>query len=116
LILREVHRLQVFENSVLRRIFGPKKDEVMGGWRKLHNEELHSVNSSPITRRMIWTGHVAQMEEKRNAYTIMMRKPEGRPGLRWVDDIKMDLRYDVVVWTVFIWLKIGTSRGILWIR
>jgi hypothetical protein len=63
--------MRVFENGVLRRIFGPKRDEVMGGWRKLHNEELHSLYSSPSiirmikSRRMSWKGHVARMGEKR---------------------------------------------------
>jgi hypothetical protein len=64
--LREEHRLKVFENRVLRRIFGPKKDKVTGEWRKLHNEELHDLNSSPnivrvIKPRIRWTGHVARM-------------------------------------------------------
>jgi hypothetical protein len=73
LTLREEHRLRVFENRVLRRIFGPKRDEVTGGLRKLHNEELHSVYSSPSINRMIkprrmrWAGHVARMGDKRNA-------------------------------------------------
>jgi hypothetical protein len=67
----------VFEDRVLRRIFGSKRDEVMGGWRKLHNEELHNLYSSPSiirmieSRRMRWAGHVAQMGEKRNAYRIL---------------------------------------------
>jgi hypothetical protein len=100
---REEHRLRVFENSVLRRIFGQKRDEVTGGWRKLHNEELHNLYSSPSiirmikSRRMRWPGHVARMGEKRNAYRISVGNPEGekplgRPGRRWVDNIKMDLR------------------------
>jgi hypothetical protein len=83
------------------RIFGSKRDEVTGGWRKLHNEELHSLYSSQSIirmikpRRMRWAGHVAQME-KRNAYRIFVGKPEGerplgRPRHRWVDNIKMDL-------------------------
>jgi hypothetical protein len=103
LTLREKHRLRVFENSVLRRIFGPKRNEVTGGWRKLHNEELHSLYSSPSiirmikSRRMKLTGHVAQMREKRNVYRILVEKPDGmrpvgRPRRRWVDNIKMDLR------------------------
>jgi hypothetical protein len=93
----------VFENRVLRRIIGQKRDEVTGGWRKLHSEELHNLYSSPSifrmirSRRMRWTGHVAQMGEKRNAYRILMRNPEGKrplkkPRRRWVDNIKMDLR------------------------
>jgi hypothetical protein len=71
--LREEHRLRVFENKVLRRIFGPKRNEVTGDWRKLHNEELHDLYSSPSviiiikSRRMGWVGHVARMREKRNA-------------------------------------------------
>jgi hypothetical protein len=80
--LREEHRLRVFENRVLRRIFGPKRDEVTGGWRKLHNEELHNLYSSPNIIRVIksrWMrcpGHVALVEEKRNAYRILVGKPE----------------------------------------
>jgi hypothetical protein len=75
LTLREEHRLRVFEKRVLRRIFGPKRDEVTGGWRKLHNEELHNLNSSRSTTRMIksirirWAGHLAHMK-KRNVYRI----------------------------------------------
>jgi hypothetical protein len=73
LTLREEHRLRVFENRVLRRIFGPKRDGVTGDWRKLHNEELHNLYSSPSvirmikSRRMRWTRHVARMGAKRNA-------------------------------------------------
>jgi hypothetical protein len=83
LILREEHELRVFENRVLRRMFEPKRDEVIGGWRKLHNEELHNLYCSPsIIIRMIkprmmrWAGHVARMGEKRNAYRILVGKPE----------------------------------------
>jgi hypothetical protein len=101
LTLREEHRLRVFENRVLRRIFGLKRDEVMGDWRKLHNEELHNLYSSPNiirmikSRRMRWAGHVERMGETRNAYRILVGKPEGkrplgRPRRRWVDNIKMD--------------------------
>jgi hypothetical protein len=67
---------------VLRRIFGPKRDEVTGGWRKLHNEELHNLYSSPSiirmvkSRKMTWSGHVARMGQKRNAYRMLMGKPE----------------------------------------
>jgi hypothetical protein len=83
LTLREKHRLRVFENRVLRRIFGPKRGEVTGGWRKLHNEELHNFPSSPSLIRMIksrrirWAGLVARMGAKRNAYGILVGKPEG---------------------------------------
>jgi hypothetical protein len=87
---------------VLRRIFGPKRDKVTEGWRKLHNEELHSLYSSPSiirmikSRRMIWAGHVARME-KMNAYRILVGKSEGKrplgePRHRWVDNVKMDPR------------------------
>jgi hypothetical protein len=72
----------VFENRVLRRIFGPKRNEVTAEWRKLHNKELHDLYSSPSiiritkSRRMRWAGHVARMEEKRNAYRLSVGKPE----------------------------------------
>jgi hypothetical protein len=92
----------VFENRVLRRIFGPKRNEVMGDWRKLHNEELHNLYSLPNIirmikkRRMRWAGHVARMGEKRNACRILGKpegkRPLGRPRRRWVDNIKIDLR------------------------
>jgi hypothetical protein len=78
----------VFENRVLRRIFGPKRDEVIGGWRKLHNVELHNLYGSPSIIRIIksgrmrWGGHVARMGEKRNAYRILVRKPEGKRPTR----------------------------------
>jgi hypothetical protein len=88
---------------VLRRIFGPKRDEMTGGWRKLHNEELHGSYSSPSivrvikARRMRWAGNVARMGEVRGAYNILVGRPEGRrplgrPRRRWVDNIKMGLR------------------------
>jgi hypothetical protein len=88
---------------VLTRIFGPKRDEVRRDWRKLHNDELHNLNSSPNVVRMIksrsmrWAGHVARMVEKRNAYRILVGKPEGKRPLgrqkrRWVNNIKLDLR------------------------
>jgi hypothetical protein len=87
----------------LRRIFGPKRNEVTGGWRKLHNEELHGLYSSTSivrvikARRMKWAGHVARMGEVRDAYSILVgrpegRRPSGRPRSRWEDNIKMDLR------------------------
>jgi hypothetical protein len=93
----------VFENRVLRSIFRPKRDELTGGWRKLHNEELHNLYSSPSiirmieSRRMRWARHVAWMAEKRNAYRILVGNPEGkrslgRPRRRWVYIIKMDFR------------------------
>jgi hypothetical protein len=85
LTLREEHRLRVFENRVLRRIFGHKRNEETGGWTKLHNEELHNLYSSPSiiriirSRKMRWAGHVARMGEKRNAYRILVGKPGKRP-------------------------------------
>jgi hypothetical protein len=87
LTLREEHRLKVFENRVLRRIFGLKRDEVTGEWRKLHNEELRDLYSSPSIIRMIksrrirWAGHVARMGEKTNAYRLLLGKPEGKRPL-----------------------------------
>jgi len=93
----------VFENRVLRRIFGAKRDEVTGGWRKLHNEELHDLYCSPNTvgviksRTMRWTEHVARMEERRGIYRVLVGKPEGKRALgrlkrTWEDNIKMDLQ------------------------
>ncbi|KAJ4446958.1 hypothetical protein ANN_13660 [Periplaneta americana] len=103
LILREEQRLRVFENKVLRKIFGAKRDEVTGEWRKLHNTELHALYSSPNiirnikSRRLRWAGHVARMGESRNAYRVLVGRPEGkrplgRPRRRWENNIKMDLR------------------------
>jgi hypothetical protein len=83
----------VFENRVLRKIFGPKRDEVTGEWRKLHNEELHDLYSLPSiiriikSRRMRWADHVARMEEKRNAYRLLVGKPEGKRPLGRHQDI-----------------------------
>jgi hypothetical protein len=102
LTLREGQRSRVFENRVLRRIFGPKRDEVTRGWRKLQNKELHGLYSSPSivrvikARRMRWAGHVVRMGEVRGAYNILVGRPEGRrplgrPRRRWEDSIKMDL-------------------------
>jgi hypothetical protein len=96
-------RLRVFENRVLRRIFGPKRDEATGEWRRLHNEELNDLYSSSNiirvikSRRMRWAGHVARVVEKRGAYRILVGRPEGRrplgrPRRRWEDNTKMDLR------------------------
>jgi hypothetical protein len=92
----------VFENRVLRRIFGPKRDDVTGEWGKLHNEELHNLYSSPDirqikSRRMRWAGHVARMGEERKLYKVLVGKPErkrplGRPRRRGEDGIRMDLR------------------------
>jgi hypothetical protein len=106
--------LRVFENRVLRRMFGPKRDEVTGEWKKLHNEELHNLYSSPdiirqfTSRRMRWAGHVARMGEKRKVYKVLVGKPQvrrplGRPRRWWEDGIRMDLREIV-------------SGGVDWIR
>jgi hypothetical protein len=117
----------VFENRVLRRIFGPKRDEVTGELRKLDNEELRNLYSSPSiiriikSRRMRWAGHVARMGEKRNAYRLLVGKPDGKRPLgrrrrRWVDNIRMDLGktgWDGVMWTGLVWLRIGTGGELL---
>jgi hypothetical protein len=103
LTLREEHRLRVFENRVLRRIFGPKRDEVRGEWRILHNEELNNLYSLPDivrvikSRRMRLAGRVARIGEGRGVYRFLVGKPEGRrplgrPRRRWEDNIRMGLR------------------------
>jgi hypothetical protein len=85
--LREAHKLRVLENRMLRRILGPKSDEVTGGWRKLHNEELHDLYSSPNIlrivklKRMRSVGHVARMGDKRKVYRLLVGKPERRRPL-----------------------------------
>ena len=87
LILREERRLRVFENRVSRRIFGPKRDEVTGAWRKLHNEILNELYCSPNivrmikSRRMRWAVHVARMVEGRAVYRVLVGKPEGKGAL-----------------------------------
>jgi hypothetical protein len=99
--LREECRLRVFESRVLRRIFGPEREED-GSWKKLHNDELHSQYSSPNpvrvikSRRTRWAGHVACMGEERGVYRVLVgkledKRPQGRPRCRWEDNIKMDL-------------------------
>ena len=103
LTLREEHRLRVFENRVLRRIFGHKRDGVTGEWRKLHNGESDDLYFSPNivrvikSRRMRWVGHVARMDEERGVHKVLMGKPDGkrplgRPRRSWEDNIKMDLQ------------------------
>jgi hypothetical protein len=101
--LREERRLGVFDNRVLMRVFGPKREEVTGEWRKLHNEELNDLYSLPNivrvvkSRRMRWAGHVARMGEDRGVHRMLVGKPEGKRPLgrtrrRWEDNIKMDFR------------------------
>jgi hypothetical protein len=105
---------------VLRRIFGPKRNEVKGDWRKLYCEELHNLYSSPNVIRMLksrrlgWAGQVARMREKRNAYKILMGKLEGnrsllRPRRRWLDTIKIDLRE--IGWDGVDWIKLAQGRN-----
>jgi hypothetical protein len=119
LTLREEHRSRVFENRMLRRIFGPKRDEVTGQWRRLYNEELNELYSSPNiirvikSRRMRRTGHVARMGEGRGAYRILVGRPEGkrplrRPRRRWEDNIKMDLQE--VGWVGMDWIDMAQDR------
>jgi len=122
LTLKEGRRLRVFEN-VLRRIFGPIRDEVTGEWRKLRNEELYDVCSFPNiirkmkSRRMRWAGNVARMGERRGVYMILVgkregKRPLGRPRHRGENNVKMDLQE--VGWgarTGLIWLWIGTAGG-----
>jgi len=103
LTLREERRLRVFEDRVLRKLFGPKRDEVTGEWKKLHNEELNDLYSLPNivrvvkSRRMWWTEHVTRMGEDRGVHRVLVGKPEGkrplgRPRRRWEDNIKMDIQ------------------------
>jgi hypothetical protein len=110
----------MLKNRVLSRIFGPRRDEVTGEWRKLHNKELHDLYSSPRIiriiklRRMKWVGHVARMGEKRNAYRLLVGKPEGkrtlgRPRHRWVDNIRMDL--GEVRWGDVDWIGLAKDRN-----
>jgi hypothetical protein len=122
--LREEHRLRVFENRVLRRMFGPKREED-GSWRKLHNDELHSLYSSPNivmvikSRRMKWAGHVARMGEGKDVYRVLVGGPNvidhwedlvvgGRITLRWTLG-----RLGSMGRTGFRWLRMGSSGGIL---
>jgi hypothetical protein len=110
LTLRDERRLRVFENRVLSRVFWPKRDEVTGEWRKLHNEELNDLYSLPNivrvvkSRRIRWAGHVVRMGEERGVYRVLVGKPDGkrplgRPRRRWEDNIKMDVQ------------EVGQGRG-----
>jgi hypothetical protein len=123
--LREECRLRVFENRVLRRIFGPERDYVTGEWRRLHNKELYALYFSPNFIRVIksrglkWAVHVARMGERRGAYRALVgkpneRRPIERPWRRLEDNIKMDLReVGWVTYTGLIWLRTGTGGGLL---
>jgi hypothetical protein len=115
----------VFENRVLRRLFGPKRDKVRGEWRRLHNKELNDLYSSPNiirmikSRRMRWAGHVARKRVGRGAYRILVGRPEGRrplgrPRRRWENNIKMDLQeVGWGAWTGLMWLRTGTGGRLL---
>ena len=105
----------------LKIIFGPRRDEVTGEWRKLRNEDLNDLHSSPNivrvikSRRIRWAEHIARMRETRGVYRVLVGKldgmrPLGRPRCRWEDNIKMDLQ-EVGAWTGSIWLRIGTGDG-----
>jgi len=100
---RKERRLRMFENMVLRKIFGPKWEDVTGEWTKLYNDELNNLYSSPnivrviISRKKIWEGHVARMGEGTGVYRVLVRKPEGKKPLgklrrRWDNNVKMDLQ------------------------
>jgi hypothetical protein len=116
-MLTEEHRLRVFENRVLRKIFGPKRDEVTGEWRRLHNDEFNDLYSSPNirvikSRRMRWAGHVALLGEKRGACRILVgraegRRPLGRPRRSCKDNIKIDLQE--VGWSMD-WIELAQDR------
>jgi len=123
LTLREERRLRVFENRLLR-VFGPKRDEVTGEWRKLHNDELSDRYSLPNivrvvkSRRMRWAWHVVRVWEGRGLHRVLVgkpggKRPMGRPRRRWEDNIKTDLhrKWEGVVGTGWSWLRIGTGGG-----
>ena len=118
--MREERRLRVFENKVLRKIFGPKRDEVAGERGKVHNEELNDLHCSPNivrvrkSRRIRWAGHVARMGERRDIYRVLVEKPEGkrplgRPRRRQEDSIKMDLQ-EVGCWLMD-WIELAQDRN-----
>jgi hypothetical protein len=121
--LREEYRLRVLENRVLRRIFGPKMDEVTGEWRKLHHDELNDLYSSCNivqvikSRIMRWAEHVACMGERRGVYRVLVGKPEGkrrlgRPRCRWEDNIRMDLQE--VGCEGMDWIELAQDRDRWW--
>jgi hypothetical protein len=119
LISKEEQRLSVFEKRVLRRISGPRNDETIGSWRKLHNKGLRNLHSSPnISRtmksmRIGWAGHVARMEETRNVYWVSVEKPEGKRPLRrsrprWDFNIRVNLKE--AGWGGMDWIHVAHER------
>jgi hypothetical protein len=119
LTVREENKMRVFENRVPRKIFGPKRDEVTGEWRKLHSRELHNLNSSPDisrqikSRRMRWAGHVARIGEERRVYKVSVGRPKGkrpleRPRRRWEHAIKTDL--GEFGWEAVDWIHLAQDR------
>jgi hypothetical protein len=117
--LKEEHRLRMFENRVLRRIFWPKRDEVTGEWSKLYNEELYNLYSSPDiirqikSRQMRWAGHAERVGEETKLCKVLVGKPEGkrplgRPRRRWEDGIRMDLRE--IGWGSVDWIRLVQDR------
>jgi hypothetical protein len=124
LTLRKEHGLRVFENRVLRRIFGPNRDEVTEDCRNLYNEELHNFHYSPSIIKMMksrskrFCRACSMNGAKRNSNKILEgnkrgKRPLGRPSHRWVGSVKTDLGQDGVLWAGLMWLRIGTSEGLL---
>jgi hypothetical protein len=118
-MLRKEHRWKVFDNRVLMRILGPKRDGIIGSWRKRHNEELHNMCSPPNVIRMIksrrirWSRHVAYMGAKRNGYRVLVVKPEGkrpprRARRRWENNIEMYFRE--TGWGIMDWIDLAQER------
>ena len=118
--MKEECRLRVFKNRVLRWISGPKRDEVTGHWRRLHNKELYALYYSPniirviVSRKMRWARNVARMREGRNAYRVLVGKPERRrpfgiPRLSYEDNIRMDLWE--VEWGIMEWIGLAEDRN-----
>jgi len=121
--LQEERKLRVFENMVLRRIFGARRDEVMGQWRRLHNEELNDLYCSPNivrvikSKRMRWVGHVPRMGEERGVYRVLVGKPEGKRPLGdlgidgWIILGRISRRWDLGIWTGLGGPRIETGGG-----
>jgi hypothetical protein len=118
-VLINIQALMILSKFIVWQVFGPKRDEVTGEWRRLHNEELNNLYSSPNiirvikSRRMRWVGHVARMGEGSDAYRVLVGKPEGRRPLgrsrrKWEDNIKMDLQE--VGWGGIDWIDMAQDR------